>query len=193
MLREKVIQKATFLFSRDGIKNVSMDELASSLRISKRTIYQNFDNKEDILRNCIIEEYKNLQQRFTKIISEADNTVIAFLQIINEYKSNNLPNGIFMSDVNIYYPDIYQSIKAQKEKYKNYMKELMCNGIKEKYFRQDINLDETILMLDINTYNPKIYIDVIYNMMVNILRGISTAKGLEIIDSYFPTSPYSNN
>ena len=144
MLREKVIQKATFLFSRDGIKNVSMDELASSLRISKRTIYQNFDNKEDILRNCILEEYKNLQQRFTKIISEADNTVIAFLQIINEYKSNNLPNGIFMSDVNIYYPDIYQSIKAQKEKYKNYMKELMCNGIKEKYFRQDINLDETI-------------------------------------------------
>lgn len=108
MLREKVIQKATFLFSRDGIKNVSMDELASSLRISKRTIYQNFDNKEDILRNCILEEYKNLQQRFTKIISEADNTVIAFLQIINEYKSNNLPNGIFMSDVNIYYPDIYQ-------------------------------------------------------------------------------------
>ncbi|MEA5126561.1 MAG: TetR/AcrR family transcriptional regulator [Proteiniphilum sp.] len=44
-LNERIIEKAGELFRKYGIKNVSMDEIASSMGISKRTLYENFKNK----------------------------------------------------------------------------------------------------------------------------------------------------
>ena len=50
MVRERIIMQASDFFSLYGIKNISMDALASSLGISKRTIYEHFKNKEEILK-----------------------------------------------------------------------------------------------------------------------------------------------
>lgn len=180
-----------------------MDDLASSLRVSKRTIYQNFENKEDVLKNCILEAQEHRAKRYTEIIRRSDNIVIRFLDILCDYKSIKLPRDTFLEDIHIFYPNIYQTILSESEKYQLFMKELIRVGIKEGYFRSDINPEETVWMLDMGTYmrisiahsrnGTAISTDLIYNMMVNILRGISTRKGLEIIDAYIPISPNLNN
>ncbi len=48
-IKEKIVFVAGALFMHNGIKNISLDEVASKLGISKRTIYQHFEDKEDIL------------------------------------------------------------------------------------------------------------------------------------------------
>lgn len=180
-----------------------MDDLASSLRISKRTIYENFQNKEEILRTCILEAQENRAKRFTEIIHRSDNIVIRFLDILSDYRSIKLPRETFLDDVHIFYPNIYQTILSESERYKVRMKELIRAGIEAGYFRSDVNPEETVWMLDMGTYvrmrnvysenGTVISTDLIYNMMVNILRGISTPKGLKIIDAYIPISPNLNN
>ena len=54
MLKERILEQAGKLFYLYGIKNVSMDDLASTLGVSKRTIYENFKDKEDILNSFLM-------------------------------------------------------------------------------------------------------------------------------------------
>lgn len=203
MLGERIIQQATVLFSRDGIKNVSMDDLASSLGISKRTIYENFKNKEDILKNCILVLQENRNRRVIVTMRQSENIMYGCLQIINDIRYTQSPTVKFWEDVYKYYPQVYQCILEDAEKSNIYLKQLLEEGIKDNYFRKNLNFDETVFMLDISTYIKIIGIysvrvplsrtDLIFNIMVNMLRGISTAKGIEIIDKYIADLPHSNN
>lgn len=203
MLRERILQQATDLFSLHGIKNVSMDDLASSLGISKRTIYKNFKNKEDILKSCILVSQQNMNRTMNEIISQSENVVYGCLQIINHYKYTRLPAATFWEDIYKYYPEIYQCILEDVEKSNIYLKRLLKEGIKDNYFRKNLNFDETIFMLDISScikisgiYSVRVSLsrtDLIFNIMVNMLRGISTGKGIEIIDKYIADLPHSNN
>ena len=203
MLSERIIQQATVLFSRDGIKNVSIDYLASSLGISKRTIYENFKNKEDILKNCILVLQENRNRRVIVTMRQSENIMYGCLQIINDIRYTQSPTVKFWEDVYKYYPQVYQYILEDVEKSNIYLKQLLEEGIKDNFFRKNLNFDETVFMLDISTYIKIIGIysvsvplsrtDLIFNMMVNMLRGISTAKGIEIIDKYIAGLSHSNN
>ena len=53
-MREKIIQTAAELFSKESIRPVTMDYIAGYMGISKRTIYENFRDKNDLLYNCIL-------------------------------------------------------------------------------------------------------------------------------------------
>ena len=56
-IKDRIVQEAGQLFLEYGIKNISMDQLASSIGISKRTIYENFEDKEQIL-STFLEQMK---------------------------------------------------------------------------------------------------------------------------------------
>lgn len=203
MLRERIIQQATVLFSRDGIKNVSIDDLASSLGISRRTIYENFKNKEDILKNCFFVLQENRNRKVTVTMRHSENIIYGCLQIINDIRYTRSPTVKFWEDVYKYYPQVYQCILEDAEKRNIYLKRLLEEGIKDHYFRKNLNFDETVFMFDISTYLKIIGIysirvplsrtDLIFNIMVNMLRGISTTKGIEIIDKYIANLHHSNN
>ncbi|MDR2815509.1 MAG: TetR/AcrR family transcriptional regulator [Proteiniphilum sp.] len=197
-MRERIIREAVMLFSRDGIKNVSMDDLASSLGISKRTIYMIFKNKEEIVKNCIHSSQENIYRNITKIIEQSGNIICGFLQIIDHYKFLQLPTGRFRDDVYKYYPEIYQSILKEIEIGNTRLQQLLEEGIKENYFRQNLNFDEVFgaCLIIGNIYSERISISRKYlkfNIMINMLRGISTLKGIEIIDKYTEKLSYSNN
>lgn len=198
MTKERIIQKATDLFSLHGIKSVSMDDLASSLGISKRTIYMIFKNKEDILKNCILCTQQDISQHINRITAQSENIISVFLQIIDHYKFTQLPTARFWDDIDKYYPEVYQSILREIERSNIYLKQLLEEGIKNEYFRQNLNFDEafSVCLIISNIYSSGISLsrkDLVFNIMINILRGISTPKGIEIIDRYVENLSYSNN
>ena len=53
-LKERVVAKASMLFMRNGIKSVTMDNIAGQMGISKRTLYENFRDKDELLMECFI-------------------------------------------------------------------------------------------------------------------------------------------
>jgi hypothetical protein len=78
------------------------------------------------------------------------------------------------------------------------LKELLEKGIQDNYFRENLNIDETLnyYVIISNIYSLRISFsrtDLISNIMVNMLRGISTYKGIEIIDKYIDNIAHSNN
>ena len=158
----------------------------------------NFKDKEDILNNCVLVTQEKINQTIHEIVNQSENIIDGFLQIIGHYKFIQLPTGRFWDDIYKYYPEIYQSILDEMGKNNRCFRELLEGGIKSNYFRQNLNIDETLnaYILVSNVYSVKISLspkDFISGVMVNMLRGISTDRGIEIIDKYIDNLPHSNN
>ena len=109
-LKDRIINQAGDLFVKHGIKRISMDEIASKLGISKRTIYQNFEDKEDLLLQYIRQK-DLMQSEYVKDLSKNEQTVVhVFLRTIEMHKEFDFFNVRFLDDVKKYYPKAMQEL-----------------------------------------------------------------------------------
>ncbi|MEL7600143.1 MAG: TetR/AcrR family transcriptional regulator [Proteiniphilum sp.] len=201
-IKERIIAKAGDLFFQYGIKSVSMDELASSLGISKRTIYENFKDKEEILSSLLVSLRDERRKVFDSLISDKNNVVEIFIKIIEIQQSSPICNVKFFEDIQKYYPRANRNIEADKEKNKEFLVKFLQKGIEQGYIREDLNVEVTAFLVEQSTY---IYIratslekplftfsELFYTMMINFVRGILTEKGIKIIDAYLEQQKAKN-
>ena len=80
MKEEQIIKAAKGLFTKYGLKKVSMDEIASEAGVTKKTVYTYFQSKEELLKYCIKEELGNMK----KIIENVESKNLDFLTTVNE-------------------------------------------------------------------------------------------------------------
>jgi AcrR family transcriptional regulator len=71
-LREKLINEAAKIISREGIKNLSMRKLSQKLNISRTAAYHHFKNKEELLRSVAETGFKRLRSQFFSVINNSD-------------------------------------------------------------------------------------------------------------------------
>lgn len=193
-IKDRIIQKAGELFFQYGIKNISMDELASSLGMSKRTIYENFKDKEDILRSLILKLGDERNKIFKKFLIEGQNVVEVFINVIEIQKKMPVSNVKFLQDIYKYYPKITKLMQENIEMNNEFLQEFLMNGIEQGYIREDLNVEVTAFLVEQSTYTyirasylekpPFSFSDLFYTMMINFVRGISTEKGIKIIDAH---------
>jgi TetR/AcrR family transcriptional regulator, cholesterol catabolism regulator len=195
---DKILQKASEMFLQLGVRNVTMDTLAGALGISKRTIYEHFKDKDDLvvqsLRHMIIENNNKLLE----IIESTDNVVEAIFLIIKrqELYRNEYPK-VFVEDVKKYFHEVNQSFYACKEDLKKFSVPytILDKGVRQGIFRNDLRLElvdsflhEVITMIHnserLRIHHPK-DTDIFSNILLPYFKGISTRKGLELIDTYF--------
>ncbi len=138
-----VLEKVLQLFYKYGIRAVSMDEVSSELGISKKTLYQQFGDKnnlveqvENYLHVSRLEEYKKIDKTYNTALEEMM-VLVGFMQkIINDY------SRMFERDLKKYYPDIYlQRIKKKKEIIKSAIIKNLTNGVQEGIYRKEINVN----------------------------------------------------
>ena len=195
MVKQRIIEEASELFGRSGVKSITMDDLARHLGISKRTIYENFKDKESLLIACI-DAFHAENQAFTqKVFIEAENVaeaILSFLQRNAEQATQQQFN--VLSDIRKYYPQVYKERLTNLNVHKfQEMEQMIQRGIREGVFRE--NLNSKVIghffsrqMEDVarNTrYLEEFSLnDIFENITITFLRGMCTAKGLEIIDKY---------
>lgn len=194
MLRERILNKAGAKFYQYGIKSVSMSDLASSLGISKRTLYENFKDKEEILRLYLESMGEKKTNKVKELMAQSDNIIEVFLFFIDYHKNVDLPSIKFYQDIEKYYPAIHQLILADIEQNKILLKEYLKQGIANGYIREGLNVEVAAFLVEESNYTfmRASYIekptfsfqDLFFTMMVNFIRGISTPKGIEIIDKF---------
>ena len=80
-MKEKIIQKAAEMFITLGFKSVTMDDIARELGISKKTLYQYVENKNDLIGQIFQERIKNEKQCMADIREEATDAVDEILRI----------------------------------------------------------------------------------------------------------------
>lgn len=67
-LKERIIERAMQAFKTHGIKCITMDDIAASMGISKRTLYEVFANKEMLLEDCIRKERQETNEYIRTIL-----------------------------------------------------------------------------------------------------------------------------
>ena len=193
-LKDRIIEKAGDLFRLYGIKNVSMDEIASSMGISKRTIYENFKDKEDILLSVLRWFNETRKQIFETEFSQCKNVVEVFIKLIEHHEEAPPCSVKFFEDIQKYYPRANNMIRRNVQLSNVHLRNFLRQGIEEGYIREDLNVNVAAFLVEESTYTyirasylekpPFSFSELFYTMMINFVRGIMTGKGIGIIDDY---------
>ena len=183
------------MFRTYGIRAVTMDMLANELGISKRTIYEKFRDKDEILAGVLKWMAVKQREAFVKVFDESENVIAAIFKLfemMSEHFRNMSP--AFRLDMEKYHNGLVKDLFVNDElPYSNNNTEMLKRGIKEGVFRKDIDISLTnqclieVLRLpgEKNIFRPENNSrNVFRDFYVNYLRGISTPKGLELINYY---------
>ena len=196
-IKDRIIEEATEMFFRSGIKAITMDDIARELGISKRTIYELFRDKEELLRECLIYYDNKFDEEFELIEMESDNAVSEVIGLIKiGIYALKTVNPIMVTDMKKYHYNIYKDVlKVSQNKRVKQIRTILRRGIQQKLFRDNIDLEAVSILLntqlqivsDDNVFPEKHFSRVVVfeNVVINFFRGISTQKGIELIDRYF--------
>ncbi|MCX6301323.1 MAG: TetR/AcrR family transcriptional regulator [Bacteroidia bacterium] len=194
--RQRILDEAAIMFRTYGIRAVTMDMLANQMGISKRTIYEVFKDKDELLSGVL--KWMTVRQRemTTKVFNESENVIEAIfkmLDMMQEHFRNMSP--AFQMDMKRFHNDLVTKLtEADELPYYSNNADVLKRGIKEGIFRKDIDLKITNKCLlevirmsnDKEVFPPEDFInkDIIRDFYINYLRGISTQKGLDLINYY---------
>jgi AcrR family transcriptional regulator len=197
-IKKNITSTALKMFLEKGIKDVKMDDIASALSISKRTIYELYNDKEQLLYESVKLNGEIMRKEAKKRIREAKNVLEIVLGLYGIYFERlKSVNKKFFTEIEKY-PNIYRHNKDREAKnYKRFIA-WMESGREEGLFRKDANFEILLYILrrDLNTifkvntrneenelakYPPE---ELGRTLILFYLRGISTPKGQEIIEMY---------
>lgn len=197
-VRELILRTALEQFTSRGIKDVKMDDIASMLSISKRTIYELFNDKEQLLFEALKLHNEKILQEGKLIVRKASHTLEIILNLYDKYVDilSNI-NKKFFTDLKKY-PDICKSKRHNEEQNDKKFVAWIEMGRKEGLFREDANLEifsyilrqnlETIFTVNMDSEKNELSKfptrELGRTLIVFYLRGISTPKGQEIIENY---------
>lgn len=192
--KERIIDESTNLFVQYGVKSVRMDDIASRLGISKRTIYELFGDRESLIITCVRHYYARQNRLHDERVASARNVIEEFMLLFDDWESMLSSNINFMSDLERFYPAIFEKIRSELyESGRTRLKLKLRQGINDGIFLRHINLDfsSAVLIASLNTVftSPAVYDSVNVSMseafkyiMMYFFRGISTEKGIRMID-----------
>lgn len=196
--RDRIILEASAQFLKNGIRSITMDDIAKNLSISKRTIYENFRDKDELLKSCMEKLFREQRHKYEATVNSTPNVIEAMFSFMKDgVESIKTINPLFTSDLRKYYASIWEDSQRQKEEILfNQIYRLLRKGINENLIRKDIKLDivAKILLEQLEILsNEKIFPrqkykleEVLESIIVNFIRGIATKKGLEIVEKHVP-------
>lgn len=197
-LKDKILDSAIALFHERGVKAVKMDDIANCLSISKRTLYEIYDNKEDLLFECVKTSFEHSEKELHESVENADNVMDILLRIYR-LKMNLLrkTHPSFYCELEKY-PKILEYFEKQDGKRRAQQMDFIKRGIGEGYFRNDVNYDLILDLFDvsnryiISNYNSLNYSmeQLSYNLVFVFLRGFCTLRGVEILDKFLDEDIY---
>ena len=199
-MREKIITTSAKLFLDYGFKSVTMDEIANTIGISKKTIYVHFANKTKLVEAVTFSIFENICSGIDAICTNSKNP-IEELYATKIYVMNYLKNEKSSPQYQLqkYYPRIAQQLKLKHfEKMHQSVQDSIQNGVNTNLFRSNINVD-FISRLYFNGMSgikdQVIFPNTLFSMdylmehfLEYHLRAICTPKGLEIFTKFTNTN-----
>jgi len=142
-MKERILKKADELFNKYGIRSVTMDEIATQLGMSKKTIYQYFSDKDELVDVVIENVIEFSRQCCEKDRLEAPNAiaeVFLALDMVSKIFKNMNPGIMF--DLERYHPRTFKRFLDHKNKFLYHTIKLnLERGVAEGYYRPEINIE----------------------------------------------------
>jgi AcrR family transcriptional regulator len=188
-LKSKILDVSLVQFTTHGIRAVKMDDIARELGISKRTLYELYADKEELLYQGVC-RYNRQKQEYISRYAEGHHVIDVIMEAyqvkVNEVKR---VDAVFFTDI-LRYPKVEEYIKAERERTRMSFRRFMTRGVAEGMFRQDVNYDIISHLFDavgnhimsnklLQTYS---FEALFINLFLVPLRGFCTPKGVEVLD-----------
>ena len=192
-LKGRILQIATALFHQHGIKQVKMDDIANDLRISKRTLYEVYENKEDLLFEVLQQHDSVERQQLLEFDKPGTNVINIILEIYRVRTAEFITiNPLFFEDLQKY-PNLLTYVRKLHNDKEAEIVAFIERGKNEGLFLENVNYgivreltfaSEQFVM---NNFLFKRYdITELSRIMIMLfVRGICTEKGINLLDQYF--------
>jgi AcrR family transcriptional regulator len=192
-----ILHQAFTQFKQFGFKNVTMDDLARNIGISKKTIYENFKDKEELVFE-VIKNMTNTNQRKIDEASKKSINAIEQLMKIIAIMAEMIQgmNVVCFMDLQRYYPKAYEYLeKHRHDCMKRDVTQNLLQGVEEGLFRKEIDveiisifrMESAMLIFKSNLFN-NIKHDILKinnELFAHYMYGIATIKGHKLIDKYY--------
>ncbi|MGI4833828.1 MAG: TetR/AcrR family transcriptional regulator [Janthinobacterium lividum] len=195
-LQARILQHASALFMRNGIKSVSMDDIATDLAMSKKTLYKAFANKDELVTATMTNHMSRVQSECLRVQAPAHNAVEQLLDLTawaDEQFAHVHPSIFY--DLRKYHPAAWGAFQHHKNTFiLNQITENLRRGVAEGLFRADLDVEvlarlslaQIDLTFDPELYPPTQFAPLRVNRVLDdhFLRGVVTLAGYELIERY---------
>ncbi|HRY34018.1 MAG TPA: TetR/AcrR family transcriptional regulator [Bacteroidales bacterium] len=187
---ERILNESGRIFQTYGIRNVSMDDICTTLGISKKTLYQYVNNKADLIFKILEAHHEVYRQFIQDQLDQGGNAIDIMLAVdsfVCSEMKNYTPDNIFV--LKKYYPEVYQAIFEMKRT--SILEGITANlnaGIRDGLYRKDLDVDlvarmfvknlEEIHQLEMSSSDNS-YEKIFGTMYDHHIRAIVTPDGLE--------------
>lgn len=195
--KERIIELATAMFITEGIKAVRMDDVAQRACISKRTLYEMFSDKEELIYQSLLSYFLDFEQNNATITDGAPNIIIEMLEATKLVIQYSDTNWRLLNSLKRFYPNTHKRLLTERSmrRHAEFKRKLEI-GVSQGILDHRVNLDIAMTMIHYaalsmavsdNGYqfpdgvSPQ---DALIEMTIYFLRGISSPKGVDIIDQY---------
>ncbi len=189
----QILTTAKSLFERYGIKSVSMDDIAKSLSISKKTLYQYVSGKTELAELVVKDSIEKEKKDILEITHSADNAIEEMRRIaryVLRFISELNPSLIY--DLKKFYPSAWQLIEDNHFTFiKKTITENIDRGQQEDLYRRELN---TAIVADLYMSSSKHFIiesmftldhdpaEVYTEMVLYHLHGIMSSDGVQLFN-----------
>ncbi len=195
-IKDRIIRGAEELFLKYGVRSVSMDDVARHLSVSKKTLYQYFADKDEMVTMVLVHHMEKDVKQYDSFHSSAKNAIDELVKISSCMKRDfQKLNPSLLFDLQKYHAKAWSIWLGHKQVYiKDSIVRNLMQGIEEGFFRPDINVevlaitrleliqltfDETVFPADkhnLPEVNGQIFEHFVY--------GILTEKGRKVYEKY---------
>lgn len=191
---DNILEKVAKLYNKYGIKSITMDDVAKELGISKKTLYQYVENKNELVSKAIDYQLNERGCTFEKIAKKEQNAIEKLLEvgvyIVKTIKDYN-PSTEY--DLKKYYPEIFTKLdKVRKERMYQAIIKNIQKGKDEGLYRLDMN-DKIIAQIQVSRFlninanelfNTEDILEPQYilELFIYHIRGIANKKGIEVLE-----------
>ena len=187
------LSKAADLFIENGAKTVTMDEIAKAFGISKKTLYQKYKNKEELLEEVLKYKLEEVIERLQYLDDNVENAIERMICRDEEIdKVSHSNNNILIRQLLKYYPGIFQKHMMNfSEKFGEVFVQNIQKGRKQGLYREDFNAEmyakiffQLVMSYDSAPFFDTAIIEREYFMQESLmlyLNAVTNEKGKEVL------------
>ena len=192
----KILSASVELFRQYGFKTITMDDIARRAGISKKTLYQHFANKNEVVSESVSWYQNDVAESCLKIMNMAENAIEGMVKLMSMFDDvlSNM-NPLSMLELERYYPDAFKVFRNNMlEKDIETIKDNIAWGMKEGLYREGLNSDFMAryrMELSMLVLHPTVLVNtrndlkfVMHEVSEHFLYGIMTPKGEKLYQKY---------
>ena len=194
-LKERILITAIELFHKRGIRCVKMDDIANELKISKRTLYEIYSNKEELLLEVVRHDKQREKRRMDEIARTGLNVINIIIEICRfRLEEFSQINPLFFEEIHKY-PELLDYVHKLHKEREIDVHAFIKRGIEEGFFLPNINYDIVHILTTASQHaimNQYLYKKYDFKELAHVgilffIRAYCTLKGVMLLDEEINT------